>query len=350
MNYIDPENLKRHVAEGHITTRRHPALPYTVYNYAATTQFNKIWDNETLKSRGLVLDDDYNVVAMGFRKFFNWEEYPQDTIPVHLPFLATKKMDGSLLIIRNMGDHVVYTTRGSFESPQAQMGYNILKEKYGLDSLDPNYTYLFEVLYPENRIVVNYGVDDVVLLSMFDMRTFEEVQYNDLPKNFNVVERVDYDLDLMRQLDIPNEEGFVVRFNNGFRAKIKFKTYMELHKVVTGVSSRMVWELLKDGKSINDILEILPDEFYDFVVKTMGELNDKFDHYNNLVVSTVEKMNTLDLPTQKDKALWIRENSKEIAPFVFNAISGKDYKDGIWKKIYPPHLSPFEERMNTKED
>ena len=346
MSYIDPENLKYHVREGHITARRHPTLPYTVYNYAALTQFKKIWDNETLKSRGLVLDDDYNVVAVGFKKFFNWEEYPEGMIPIHLPFEATMKMDGSLLIIRNMGDHVVNTTRGSFESPQAAMGKHIIESKYGLDSLDPNYTYLFEVIYPENRIVCNYGYEDVVLLSMYDMRTFEEVPYEELSKTFPIVKRYDgLDIETMRTLDIANEEGFVIRFSNGFRAKIKFKTYMELHRIVTGISSRAVWELLKDGKSLDEVLEVIPDEFYDFVKKTMGELQRKYATYDYQTQTALDHLAKLGFETQKEKALWIQEHAKDVASFVFAGLAGKDYKEGIWKKIYPPYLSPFEERM-----
>jgi RNA ligase len=336
MNYIDVDNLKYHVAEGHITARRHPTLPYTVYNYAAMTQFKKIWDNETLKSRGLVLDDDFNVVAVGFRKFFNWEEYPEGTIPIHLPYEVTMKMDGSLLIIRNMGDHVVATTRGSMESPQSAMGKHILEKMYGFDCLDPNYTYLFEVIYKENRIVCLYPEDDVILLSMFDMRTFTEVPYDELPKNFNIVKRyTNVDIEELRLLDIPNEEGFVIRYSNGFRAKIKMKTYMELHRLVSSFTNLSIYECLMNGTNFDQLIETTPDEFYTFAKAVKKELEDNF----NLILEKVQRIHdeVVTMGSQKEKALYLLGNDeyKPYAPIVFSMLNGKPYEKAIWKMIEP---------------
>jgi hypothetical protein len=45
------------------------------------------------------------------------------------------------------------------------MGLKIVKEKYFLDSWMKEYSYLLEIIYPENRIVVNYGVEKVTFLS-----------------------------------------------------------------------------------------------------------------------------------------------------------------------------------------
>ena len=71
-------------------------------------------------------------------------------------------------------------TRGSFSSDQALVGTDILHEQYlqqGYE-FDPRYTYLFEILYPENRIVVDYrGLRDIVLLAVLDKdgRTHREI-------------------------------------------------------------------------------------------------------------------------------------------------------------------------------
>ena len=335
-DYIDVDNLKYHVAEGHITARRHSTLPYTVYNYAAMTQFKKIWDNETLKSRGLVLDDNYNVVAVGFKKFFNRAEIDPSLIPYHLPFEITKKMDGSLLIIRNMGDHVIATTRGSMESSQSVRGKEILEQKYGFDCLDPNYTYLFEVLYKENRIVCLYPEDDVVLLSMFDMNTFEEVPYDQLPKNFNIVQRYDgLDLELIQSLDIPNEEGFVVRFSNGYRYKEKMETYMQLHHLVSSFTNLSIYECLMNGTNFDQLIESTPDEFYTFAKTIKKELEDNF----NLHLEKSKDIYNVVCPmdSRKEQALYLLKNDelKLYAPIVFAMLNNKPYEKIIWKMVEP---------------
>lgn len=41
-----------------------------------------------------------------------------------------------------------------------------------------------------------------------------------------------------KALDTANQEGAVVRFSNGQRMKIKFPTYLQIHKIVTGLNER----------------------------------------------------------------------------------------------------------------
>ena len=90
------------------------------------------------------------------------------------PFEVYEKLDGSLGILYWLGDEPYIATRGSFESPQAQIATELLRA-YDLSGLDRRRTYLFEIIYPENRIVVNY--DDrreLVLLAIIDTATGRE--------------------------------------------------------------------------------------------------------------------------------------------------------------------------------
>jgi putative RNA ligase len=56
-----------------------------------------------------------------------------------------------------------------------------------------------------------------------------------------------------------------VRFANGFRVKVKGQRYMELHRIMTGVSTRTIREYLSEKKSFDDMLAIVPDEFAQWV-------------------------------------------------------------------------------------
>ena len=51
-----------------------------------------------------------------------------------------------------------------------------------------------------------------------------------------------------------DDEGFVVRFKNGFRMKIKGEEYCRLHSILTNISSRNIWEHLKNNDSFDEIL------------------------------------------------------------------------------------------------
>ena len=78
-------------------------------------------------------------------------------------------------------------------------------------------------------------------------------------------------------INLENKEGFVLKFENSFRVKVKFDEYVKLHRIVTGTSNIAIWEYMQEGKSIADLLEKVPDEFYEWVKNTQAEIQSKFD-------------------------------------------------------------------------
>ncbi|HRF99146.1 MAG TPA: hypothetical protein PLZ51_28235, partial [Aggregatilineales bacterium] len=74
------------------------------------------------------------------------------------------KMDGSLGILYRWQGAYYIATRGNFDSDQAIWATIFLRTHYDLHNLADEYTLLFEIIYPDNRIVVNYGQrQDLVL-------------------------------------------------------------------------------------------------------------------------------------------------------------------------------------------
>ena len=130
---------------GLVTKNNHPSLPISIYNYTPTTQYEGKWDDITKMCRGLVLDEEGNVLAKPFNKFFNLEEHSINDLP-NESFQVFEKMDGSLGILFNYEGEWILATKGSFTSEQAIKGKEILK-KYRYERLLPGYTYLFEIIY-----------------------------------------------------------------------------------------------------------------------------------------------------------------------------------------------------------
>ncbi len=76
------------IEEGYVMVNTHPELPLMILNYTRKAQFEKYWNEYTLLCRGLIIDQDYNVIAMPFKKFFNYEEHkPEEIPPIPLLFL-----------------------------------------------------------------------------------------------------------------------------------------------------------------------------------------------------------------------------------------------------------------------
>ncbi len=328
--------LKSLVNERLVNVQKHPDADLYIYNYSQTVQYSRLWNEVTLQTRGLILDGNYKVVARPFAKFFNLEEHEPSEIP-HLPFEVYEKLDGSLGILYWDNNSPKIATRGSFVSEQALHATQILYQKYAhlFDKLDRNSTYLFEIIYPVNRIVVDYGdTDDLILLGIVNNQTGEDEPLQDI--GFQIVKTYNgvNDFQQLKALNLENKEGFVLRFQNGFRVKVKFEEYVRLHRIMTGVSNVAIWEYLSEGKSFEELLAQVPDEFYDWVQQTVRELQAQFD-----AILAEAKSVYKELPTRKETAFYF--NQQKYPSVLFNIYTGKSPDAGIWKMIRPPFSKPF---------
>lgn len=339
------ENL---IKDKYIMMSKHPLWDLYILNYTKTVQFEKLWNEYTSICRGLVIDKDLNIIARPFKKFFNMEEHKPNEIPYDLPFEVYQKMDGSLGIIFFYNNQWNIATRGSFNSEQAARGKIILnaKLKSGKLNLDERFTYLVEIIYPENRIVVNYkGLSDLILLGIIETKTGEELPYETFEATgFTPVIKFpfnDNNISKIRELFENNtDEGVIVKFSNGFRMKIKWAEYCRLHSIVTNVSTKIVWEYLRDDKPFDELLENIPDEFYNWIENVK---NDLICNYKKIEQESLNKFNELyfekNLITKKDFALEALKY--EYRSILFNLFDKKNYNHIIWKMVEPEYAKPF---------
>lgn len=331
-----------------VIAQRHPTLPLLIYNYSRTTQYNGIWDNITLNCRGLVLDLEGNVIAKPFPKFFNYEEHKPEDIP-NENFEVYEKMDGSLGIIFHYEGEWLIATRGSFTSEQAIKGKAML-DKLPLDALDTNNTYLVEIIYPENRIVVDYGTDEkLVLLGAYNNETGEEVKVAEI-NGWEVVKMYKTwgeDWKTLKNEISKDNEGYVIRFSSGMRMKIKGDEYVRLHRILTNFSTKDIWELLKNGEDLGPFLERVPDEFDDWVKRTAMNLRYSFYSIDERAGKLHDgfrygKFNDrYPEPTKKEFAEYVKQFPKELSAVMFKMWDKQPYDYIIWNMIKPKYEKPF---------
>jgi RNA ligase len=115
---LDLNILNKYISEGLVVKNDHPTLPISIYNYSRTCQYENNWDEITKMCRGLILDQEGNVIAKGFDKFFNMEEHQPDEIP-NETFEVFEKLDGSLGILFWYQGKWILATKGSFTSDQS---------------------------------------------------------------------------------------------------------------------------------------------------------------------------------------------------------------------------------------
>lgn len=139
-------------------------------------------------------------MALPFPKFFNHDQ-KQNTVSAQLDYISVK-FDGSLGICYHdpLQGKWRINTRGSFTSPQSRWASEWFQKNVAQAGLDKSITYLFEIIYKENRIVVDYTFQGLVLIGAYNIYTGLELEYTHLLESSKILgvqitPRVDVELD-----------------------------------------------------------------------------------------------------------------------------------------------------------
>lgn len=329
--------VEKMIADGYISKEKHPSADIYILNYSKTCSLEGIWNEATLQCRGIIVDEHYNVLARPFTKFFNYEEIEDKSVIPGGAAQAFEKIDGSLGVTYWIGNVPYIATRGSFISDQAIHATKILHEKYAkeIDFMRTNrgWTFLFEIVYPENRIVVDYGdLDDIILLAIIN---------NDNPKNEIPTENFkdyfttakcygwfDNWLNIRSEINGDNREGFVLRFENGFRLKMKYEDYFRLHRLRTYLTKKHIFEFVETGRrgELNEMAAQFDEEIRISIEKIVREFDSRYGE-----IEREAKSEYRNFDTDKDAALYF--NTCRWRPILFNMRKGKKYDNLIWKTI-----------------
>lgn len=336
------EGVDSLVEDGYLTRRKHPSLDLYILNYTARTQYEGLWNETTTQCRGLVVDSGGAVKSRCFRKFFNLEQVANEVdarMKSNVPFRVFDKVDGSLGITYWTPSGPRIATRGSFISDQAVRATGMLRECYADAPLDPDFTYLFEIVYPENRVCVDYGdMEDLVLLGAIHTQSGEEIDPDGLP--FPCAKAIDFEFgfEQMKGMNLSNREGFVVRFQDGFRFKIKFEDYVRLHREIFSLSTKSVWEALKDGR-------VLPLDRLPGTEKRWAENvgRDLVRDYAAIECAAAEVFQSISHLPRKDFASI--SGDYPFSSVLFRMLDERPYSELIWKMVEPEFRRPKSEEV-----
>ncbi len=201
----------------------------------------------------------------------------------------------------------------------------------------------------------DYDFEDIVLLGMIHTKSGDEINIHNNQEDIrfkNMISNIGFRVVMLYktwgegydilQEEIPkHKEGYVIRFKNGFRMKIKGDEYKRLHRILTNISNRDIWEYLKENKPFDDILDKVPDEFYNWVKETARDLKIKFEDIDNNYNDIFNSINTINRKDFAEKAKQYPHSS-----LLFAMYDGKQTHKIIWKLLYPNHTKPFKKDEN----
>ncbi|GHH57467.1 RNA ligase [Lentzea cavernae] len=375
---FDILDLETAIDAGYVRAQQHPHLPLTIFNYTEKAAYERAWTPVTRQCRGLIADSNTSeIVARPFPKFFNHNETEAAALDFNEPVVVTDKADGSLGILYPTPTGWAIATRGSFVSDQAQHATALYRGKYGSWTPPPGVTVLFEIVYPENRIVLDYGAtDDLILLGLVDIKTGQTLSAGahflgiDWPGP--IVESFPHGslAEALAAEPRANAEGLVVHLlTSDQRVKIKQADYVAMHRIVTGFTARRLWErnavhatlaahpdmpikrvaqqlrldpveahgIVDAGTDWLDALRAkAPEEFLAWIDAT---IRDQQHVAANLIAEVGATAEQLALLPRKDAAALLVDHPHR--GLVFAALDGKPITAQAWASIYPAHERPF---------
>lgn len=354
-----PADLKVEIDAGYVTRKQHPKLPLSIYTYTRACQYEHHWTPVTMRCRGLVVEDATGqIVALPFPKIFVTGMHGVHDFAPPLPaepFEIFDKADGSLIIAFHYDGRWHAASKGSFASEQAAWAQARL-DAADTSLLDPTLTYLAEAIYPANRIVVDYGPrEDLVLLAAYESATGAEERLAKVAAHWVPIGPVVRSWGLgddVREVEVlaadgrridgrtaggTEDEGYVIRFASGIRAKIKLSSYLALHKLYTGTNERTVWEVLASGQDPAVLFDTVPDEFAGWVRQVADRLRGEAGAFTAAARADFNAIGST--PDRKSFAEQAIKSEHRAA--LFRLYDGRDIDDLAWKSIKPRGDVPF---------
>jgi T4 RnlA family RNA ligase len=250
----------------------------SIFNYRLA-QYSDFKNNSAFNARGLtyVFNSDGSLYKryLLLHKFFNLnqvEETQYSLIKDYKIKSIYNKEDGSVAsFIRLPNGRVIAKSKMSFESDQAvgmMRLYNSNKELRDFVnwSLDNDLIAVFEYVSPQNRIVLKYSNEELILLRLRDNKTGKYLDLSDYSDKIGSIKVAPSEVGTLDKLidlshSVEDKEGWIVEFTNGLFIKIKTVWYCSLHGLLTNDLYRehILVNYILDEK-IDDILGQIPEE------------------------------------------------------------------------------------------
>ena len=229
------------------------------FNFTKEAFYNKMWDKETTKARGLFIDiKNYKIVARSYNKFFKVAERKETTLDslkenLIFPVNFYLKYNGFLGILSVYNDELFFASKSTNAGDYVEYFKNIFYKKYSNKQIEvlkdkltkENLSAVFEVIDPFNDPhIIEYQEENLVLLDLIKNTTnFEKISYPDLQifaqnNNISVKElayaasNIDEFMSVYDKITAANYkykdsyiEGFVIEDANAFMIKTKTAYY-----------------------------------------------------------------------------------------------------------------------------
>lgn len=297
-------------------------------------QINSDFSNEIVKEcRGIILDKNtFKIVCFPFIKFFNIGEPNADKIDWSSARVQ-EKIDGSIMKIWFYNGNWHLSTNGCINANNAELSFKTDKyktfsdlfwdifDKDILDRLNKDYTYMFELVSPYNRVVVEYDK-----LDLYHIGTRNNVTGEELEVDIGIKKPNQYKLN--NEEEVKNatsklkldHEGYVVVDRYYHRIKIKSPLYVKAHYMISsGFNTGKIIDLIRE----NEQEEFLA--YFPYYRQDIELLENKIQNYIDLITNNWKDIFKFikENPVRKDIASYILNKDKANSEIYFGLLDRK---------------------------
>ncbi|MCL2815041.1 MAG: hypothetical protein FWD23_10625 [Oscillospiraceae bacterium] len=311
------------------------------------SQIDSDFNDEIVREcRGLIIDKNLNPVCVPFYKFGNYGEPYADNID-WTTAKVEEKIDGSLIKVWNCNGKWIVSTNGTIFANKANIGSDSDNEmtidttyanfgdlfeaaagKAGLDmtSLNGQYTYMFELVSPYNRVVVPYESIDLYHIGTRDNISLKELEIDigiKKPKTYQC-NNLSLLIEMASKLRYC-EEGYVVKDADYRRIKVKSPAYVAISHLISGMNEKRLLELLRTNET-GEFLAYFPE--YKPHIEILKEKIDNLAKYLDSVIR--EKVVPVQYETRKDFAEMATKTKYPAFFFIYYDGKVKTPQEWIW--------------------
>lgn len=316
-------------------------IKITRYDNFIIFKYNQIESDFNLEivreCRGIILDSKFIPVCVPFFKFGNLGE----SYCPKLDFSKCRvqeKIDGSIIKVWNYKGQWKISTNGTIDAVNATLSCNIdnsilnfynlfnvarFNQSLILDSLNKQYTYMFELVGPYNRCVIPYQENKIYHIGTRDNITLEELNIDigiQKPKEYSF-DSIEDCVEMTKTMTFM-EEGYVVVDEKFNRVKIKSPAYVAAHHLYNNgvVTKERILELIR----INEEVEFLIyyPEYTTHFNKIKEDIDKFIAYYDNIYY---DLQNNFFFGSKKEFANYIIKSYKCTA--ILFALYDKKYKN-----------------------
>ncbi len=319
----------------------HPSLVLLKYHQVDSPMSERI----VQECRGLILDEasDWAVVSRSFDKFFNHGEGHAATID-WATARVQEKLDGSLCVLYHYKDAWRVQTSGHPDAGGqvgdaqftfAELFWSTFKAQGLHPPQDEDLCVSFELMSKWNRVVVQHTDANLRLIGVRRRLSGNEEPVSNWADCYPIVRSFDLQslgdiTETFRTMEPLKQEGYVVVDASFNRIKVKHPSYVAIHHLRDGCSTRRLAEIVQAGE-VGEFLAYFPEWTDEFTKIQTGlttletELEENFARIQSSC-STQKDFALLAVKTRCSSALFMLRAGKvkSIGEFLRTRVKAED--------------------------